>query len=367
MITMLSLKNFKAFRNLDMNFSNLNVLSGINGIGKSSVIQSLLLIRQSLTKTISQGVYGIFLKGDLIDLGNGHDILNSDADEEIIKFNIEFDYKDKLNCTCKYESDLNILPVEEKELWADNLQALFNNNFQYLGAQRAEPAFSYPMDSYKVDKLGSLGKYGEYTAHFIAKNKRKEIVLPFLLNKKEQAKDLLNQIVAWLNEISPGISLDSTIYPELNLAKVSYFFSGQSSYSDDYSPVNVGFGYSYVLPVLTAILSAEKDSLLIIENPESHLHPKGQAILGRLLALAANSGIQIFIETHSDHLINGIRIGIKEGDVSKEKVRVFFFRREENEMNTEVLYPNIDSNGRLSNLPEGFLDEYSNQLDQLIS
>jgi len=367
MITRLNLENFKSFSSLDMNFSNLNVFAGINGIGKSSVIQSLLLLRQSLTKVATAGTYGIYLKGELIDLGTGKDILHSDADEEIIKFSIEFDYNKKLNCTCKYDPDLNILPLEEKNIQLDNSQSLFNNNFQYLGAQRAEPAFSYPMDSFKVDKLKTLGKYGEYTAHFIAQNKRKEIKIPELLNKQESSNDLLNQIIAWLNEISPGVSLDSTAYPELNLAKVTYSFSGQSSYSDDYSPVNVGFGYSYVLPVLTAIISAEKNSLLIIENPESHLHPRGQAILGLLISYAAKSGIQLFIETHSDHLINGIRIGIKKHGVPKDKIKIFFFDREDGDSNTEILYPQIDQNGKISNIPKGFLDEYSNQLDQLIS
>lgn len=367
MITRLNLENFKSFSSLDMNFSNLNVFAGINGIGKSSVIQSLLLLRQSLTKVLSPEAYGIFIKGDLIDLGTGKDILHSDASEGIIRFNLEFDYNKKLNCTCKYDPDINFLPLEETDFQLDNSQALFNNNFQYLGAQRAEPAFSYPLDSFKVDKLRTLGKYGEYTAHFIAQNKRREVKLAELLNKHESSRDLLNQIIAWLNEISPGVSLDSTAYPELNLVKVSYSFSGQSSYSDDYSPVNVGFGYSYVLPVLTAILSAEKNSLLIIENPESHLHPRGQAILGLLISYAAKSGIQLFIETHSDHLINGIRIGIKKHGVPKDKIKIFFFDREDGDSNTEILYPQIDQNGKISNIPKGFLDEYSNQLDQLIS
>jgi predicted ATPase len=367
MITKLNLENFKSFSSLDMNFSNLNVFAGINGIGKSSVIQSLLILRQSLTKITSPGTYGIYIKGELIDLGNGKDILHSDAEEGVIKFKIEFDYNSMLTCTCKYDPEINVLPIEEKNIILDKSQSLFTNDFQYLGAQRAEPAFSYPMDSFKVDKLRTLGKYGEYTAHFIAQNKRKEIQIPELSNKQESSQGLLNQIIAWLNEISPGVSLDSVAYPELNLAKVSYSFSGQSSYSDDYSPVNVGFGYSYVLPVLTAILSAQKNSLLIIENPESHLHPKGQAILGLLLSLAAKSGIQLFIETHSDHLINGIRIGMKKHGVPKDKVKIFFFDRENGDSNTEILYPQIDQNGKISNIPSGFLDEYSNQLDELIS
>jgi predicted ATPase len=366
MITKLHIDNFKAFKELDMNFSNLNVFAGINGIGKSSVIQVLLLLRQSFTKIGSPGAMGIYLKGDIINLGTGKDVFYSEAENETIRFLVEFNDKDILDCVCNYDSKDNILQFKNQILNWDIAQSLFSNKFQYLGAQRAEPAFYYPMDSVKVEKLKSLGKYGEYTAHFIAANKRKEIKHEGLLIKEEESNYLLNQLIAWINKISPGVSLDAMLYPELNLAKVAYSFTRKDGYSASYNPVNVGFGYSYLLPVLTAILSAEKDALLIIENPESHLHPRGQAVLGKLIALAAKSGIQLFIETHSDHIINGIRIAIKKHGVSKDLVKTFFFDREEGEAETEILFPVIDRDGRLSNLPKGFLDEYSNQLDQLL-
>lgn len=365
MITKLNIENFKAFRELNMNFSNLNVFAGINGIGKSSVIQSLLLLRQSFYKISSQSPMGIYIKGDLIDLGTGKDILHSESENETIRFLVEFNHADILDCMCEYNPKDNILQFKNKIQNWDNTQSLFSNEFQYLGAQRSEPAFSYPMDSFKVEKLKSLGKYGEYTAHFIAVNKRKKIKCKELL-MDGNSNYLLNQLIAWVNEISPGVSIDATLIPDLNLAKIAFSFIKEDGYSANFNPVNVGFGYSYLLPVLTAILSAEKGTLLIIENPESHLHPKGQAVLGKLLALAAKSGIQLFIETHSDHIINGIRIAIKKHGVSKNLVKTFFFVREEGESETEILFPVIDDDGRLRNLPKGFLDEYSNQLDQLI-
>jgi len=366
MISKLHIENFKAFKELDLNFSNLNVFAGINGIGKSSVIQSLLLIRQSTVAVGSPAQFGLQINGDLINLGTGKDVLHSDSSEDYIKFILDFDNKETLALTCEYEPKLNILHFKEQIVAWNIEQALFNNEFQYLGAQRAEPSFYYPMDSYKVEKLRTLGKYGELTAHFLAVNKRKEFKSELLYHKNAKSKHLINQVIAWLNEISPGVSIDSSLVPDLNLAKVVYSFNSETGYSPDFSPVNVGFGYSYVLPVLTAILSASSDSLLIIENPESHLHPRGQAVLGLMLGLAAKSGMQLFIETHSDHIMNGIRIAIKNHDVSKETIRIFFFDREEGESNTEVYYPSIDNDGRMTNLPEGFMDEYSKQLDQLI-
>jgi len=74
-----------------------------------------------------------------------------------------------------------------------------------------------------------------------------------------------------------------------------------------------GFGLSYTLPVITALLVGTliPNSLVIIENPEAHLHPRGQTEIARLIALCAQVGTQIIIETHSDHLFDGIRIAAK--------------------------------------------------------
>ncbi|MCQ4437669.1 AAA family ATPase, partial [Clostridioides difficile] len=77
------------------------------------------------------------------------------------------------------------------------------------------------------------------------------------------------------------------------------------------SSFNVGFGITYVLSIITLVLSAEPGDILIIENPEAHVHPRGQIELGKFLALASKSGIQIIVETHSDHIFNGMRLFIK--------------------------------------------------------
>ena len=120
--------------------------------------------------------------------------------------------------------------------------------------------------------------------------------------------------------------------------------------------------------MITAILSAKKGDLIIIENPESHLHPQGQAKLGELIARAANDGVQLIIESHSDHLFNGIRVAIKNKLVQVDDVSIFYFVRDEKSgvHITSIEQPIIESNGRISHRPTGFFDEYSKQLDELI-
>ena len=135
-----------------------------------------------------------------------------------------------------------------------------------------------------------------------------------------------------------------------------------------YKPENVGFGISYVLPVITMLLAAQKGQLLIIENPESHIHPRGQAELGKLIALAAANGVQIIVETHSDHLVNGIRVAVKEGLLAPPHAALFFFDKviTDAEQYTAVKDIFIDRNGELSDYPANMIDEWGNQLFKLI-
>lgn len=73
---------------------------------------------------------------------------------------------------------------------------------------------------------------------------------------------------------------------------------------------------------------ARPGDMVLIENPESHLHPKGQSAIGRLLAATAANGVQIFCESHSDHIINGVRVAVKEGIIQQNQLAVYYFSRD---------------------------------------
>jgi predicted ATPase len=90
-------------------------------------------------------------------------------------------------------------------------------------------------------------------------------------------------------------------------------------------PTNMGFGVSYALPIVLGALTAANGGLIIIENPEAHLHPAGQSQMGIFLARMASAGVQVIAETHSDHVLNGVRRAIGEGVLSSEDAIVHFF------------------------------------------
>ncbi|ADB39416.1 AAA family ATPase [Spirosoma linguale] len=362
MITRLTIENFKAFQYAELNLTELNLLTGVNGVGKSSVLQALLLLRQS------RRMDGLSLRGELIDIGVGSDALSINADTEFISFEISSSGGGHWSYKYSYEPSSDFLPYWEQDWKGDvDFTSLLNDgHFQYLNAERKSPTVVYPASEYQVRQLRSVGKYGEYAVHFLAQYQREPIVLKSA--QIAESNTLLDQVDAWFQRISAGTRLTTTYRSDLNVATLTYRFEAGENVTPDFTPVNVGFGFTYVLPIIVAVLAARPGDLLLIENPESHLHPQGQAQLGSLLACAAADGVQLIVETHSDHLINGVRVAVKEKQIKPEQVSVYFFERDPDseEHVTEIVQPTIDANGRLSQQPRGFFDEYTRQLDRLL-
>jgi predicted ATPase len=96
--------------------------------------------------------------------------------------------------------------------------------------------------------------------------------------------------------------------------------------------------------------------IVLIENPEAHLHPRGQTALGRLIALGAKCGVQFVIETQSDHLMDGIRIAVKDGDIEPAEVMFHYFTLN-SDAETQIETPEVYRTGKLSSWPEGFFDQ----------
>ena len=370
MITRIRIRNFKAFKEAEINLATLNLFTGMNGMGKSTFLQSLLLLRQSDANIIPE-IKGLQLKGEMIDIGKGKDAHSIHADSDLISFEVDYENKPIVNVSFNFVAESDVLPYDKAN--ANNLisggnYSLFNSNFKYLKAERIAPDHNYKANLAAVQQSGFLGYRGENAPLFIALNKLEPIKLESVNHKNAKANNLISNIDAWFNEITPGTHVISTYFNELDIVKLGYQFENGEDVTPEFSPVNVGFGFTYTLPVITAILSAKKGDLIIIENPESHLHPQGQAKLGELIARAASDGVQLIIESHSDHLFNGIRVAIKNGIVKTDDVSVFYFIRDEKsgEHITKIEQPVIESTGRISHKPKGFNDEYSKQLDELI-
>ena len=373
MIESLTLENFKAFSCQNILLRPLTLLSGLNGMGKSSALQSLLLLRQSFQQRVlaeSEGS-GLVLNGDLVQLGTGRDVLFDNAEADEIGITLKSDGQES-RWRFDYDRQAEVLRLmSESEvphsIFASNL---FTNNFHFLEAERVGPRTSFEMADFLVREHRQMGTRGQYAVHFLDQF-RSEEVLEELRHADGRSSTLLDQVTAWMGDISPGAVIRVEGYGDMDLVRLAFGFERADTAGDVryYRSTNVGFGMTYTLPVLVALLSSPVGALVLLENPEAHLHPRGQSHVGELIARVADVGVQVIVETHSDHVLNGIRIAVKRGLTSPHDVALHFFQRPADDSESsgiEVVSPQIDSDGRLDVWPEDFFDEYGKSMRNLL-
>ena len=362
MIDRIKIRNFKSLKNVVLNARALNLLSGLNGMGKSTLIQTLLLVKQSDTLSHSGQLR---LKGALVDIGKGKDALYQFADDDTILFAFRLNDEKELEWTFHYKPDWEILESTSRN--DAKLISKFIARLQYISADRLGPQPLYDVSQSSVDRK-DFGTKGEYAVNYLQANGRRFKIDIRMKHNRTEDLSLLSQVNGWLSEISPGVKANIAEVPGVDKMVLNYDFELGIGRTASFRPNNVGFGISFSLSVILSLLTAEKNSIVIIENPEAHIHPRGQAELGKLMALCATCGAQLFIETHSDHIINGIRVAVKEKMIDKNNVNVCWFSKitTDSEQYTKMSELYIDEKGELSDYPNDFLDEWNNQLLKLV-
>lgn len=383
MIEAIEIKNFKSIKEKHFKLRNLNLLLGLNGMGKSSFIQALLALKQSIN--LNNGRIDLN-SSRYINLGTTKDVLYQYSKKQDLSIDLSFSSGNALNLQFKYEPEADYFLSKNIEINSFTelirkiqQESLFTDNFQYLNANRKEPTSVNPKNFSSVVNSRNIGNHGEFTAHFIEVFNGDDLQFDNLLHKESTSKDsvtgkeivnrtLINQINLWMGEISPNVNIRTTSISS-DFVLLEYVYKQPNfGNTNRYKPENVGFGISYGLPVVVSLLAARPGELIIIENPESHVHPRGQAQLGRLIAKTAMNDVQVIVETHSDHILNGIRVAVKENEISKEKVGIFYFERvvAADEQYSKITDISVDKTGELSSYPKDMLDEWNNQLFNLM-
>ncbi|MCY4141930.1 MAG: DUF3696 domain-containing protein [Rhodobacteraceae bacterium] len=371
MLRQVKLSNFKCFENLELNCAPLTLLCGLNGMGKSTVIQALLVLRQSIETIMYPVPHELILQGDRTDLGTGADVLFEGAktnnisielhDEEIPEpYSLQFEYS--------WRAD-RLLMLEESRTSRGKIAIGWNRappiggDLFYVSAERVGPRKFYPLLE-TAGRRGNIGVRSEMAlAHWHTK---RGLVLheddPRCVG--QSTKTMSAVLESWLDAVSPGVHLQLEAIQDADalLARFSFDRPGDVN-TRPYRATNVGFGLSYTLPVLIALLSS-RGTMCLIENPEAHLHPRGQTKLAELAVAASIAGVQVFIETHSDHFIDGVRISVRNGLIPPEKVAIHYFEREGDK--SVISSPVLDRDGRLSSWPTGFFDQHEKNLAKLL-
>lgn len=378
MITRIILSNFKSFRDLKFDAGRLNVLTGLNGSGKSSLIQAMLFLRGVLAKGERSPWHVALHNGDHI-FGTYSDLhyAYSQSGDDLVRVQLSTDWTDKTFRfavqDCESQSDevavLNESPEVEDSEWkraSDELSAI-----QYVSAYRLPPQSEHIYSVTKARKR-IWGGMGELAVAYLAENGLSTIVDDTLCRSGSPDHYLSTQVDAWMDVVSPGACITAEMVGRLNKAMLSISFA-RGVNNHPFMPQNVGFGISYVLPLVVMLLSSRPGDCLIVENPEAHLHPQGQAELGRLMALVAARGVQVFVESHSDHVLNGIRVSVKNHEILPGHVNVAFFTRKVVQTGDEIYEQESDvdpirivDGGEFDHFPSGFLDEWNKQLLALL-
>ncbi|MEV6590496.1 AAA family ATPase [Streptomyces acidicola] len=388
MIDRLTLTNFKAFQTADIPLAPLTLLTGLNSSGKSTVLQALALLRQSFTSgnlgdevLNDEADAGFLLNGEFVGLGTGQDVLHDGFTEDLPRITLRvtegsYDY----TWSADYAPEQNLLPLVSTTLpafqegghdapegdaaWAPGY---FTNGFQYLHADRITPTERYPRDHHMAVRRGFLGIRGEHTVNFLRHHDRDEVPDGPLRHPRADGPRLMEQVVAWMRELCPGVNITTDVIEGTDSVRLAYAFGEGVNATHSRRPTNVGFGLTYALPIVVACLTARPGSLVLLENPEAHLHPRGQTKMAELAAASAAQGAQLVIESHSDHVLNGMRLAVKRGLLEPSQALIHYFRSAGDGSGAEVISPSLDRDGLLDQWPNGFFDEMDHVLDQLLT
>ncbi|MFV0420319.1 MAG: AAA family ATPase [Dysgonomonas sp.] len=385
MLEQLSISNFKCFaEKTTFSLKSLNVFSGLNGRGKSTVFQSLLMLSQSLNK--NGNIEYLYVNGDYVNLDLFDDILNfkcstKEHKDKTIRFEltsdnqeinkIELGYKEhservgviselKINNENYFQKGASIgtssVPAKkgkDKDSFLygypkDQVNSLFRNVY-YISADRLGPT----RDERKADEYthNPLGVFGEHRLNILYDKDLSINAVRF----DETQGTLLDETSKWLAYIMDGAKL-SLRGEDKEDSVLQLFLSNNEQYDKKIKAINFGYGYSYILSIILIALLAKPDSLVFVENPEAHLHPRAQSRLTELLCKLSEIGVQVFIETHSEHVINRARLSVLKDNtkLTHKDVSIYFFGEKFDITHLEM---NEDAQFLDANCLTGFLDQ----------
>lgn len=445
MILEVSLRKFKSFRDLDsFKIDDLTVIAGKNSCGKSTILQSLLLLKQTLIKRDGGQLE---LEGEYLTFSNlkevsfsmpsinrasiGYDFVVS-SKSKVGKVKLSFKNKKNLDHYLPVVSEYKV-EVYTKDNESERINFLKHNVnrkglpnpalsfFEKLGVRGAytetvfssfyPSAFSYKLieetltdASSKVDDLSfpvdfffrneteltnalvedirnikylgplralpkrayvhfsevayELLPSGENAAHVLWARQNESVKFKGKEYKLKEALNICIEIMGLSQEITPS-RIGDLIY-KINLKN--------KDCDSDVTISDVGFGYSQVIPIILMCLLSNPGDLILLEQPEIHLHPSSAANLADLFLAFSADKRRIVVETHSAELISRLRLRVIENNRLKDSINIVFVEGSpgESSKGASITQFKIDENGMFPEYPDGFLDESTKIADAII-
>jgi predicted ATPase len=429
MLTRMRLENFKSWRELDIELAPITVLFGTNSSGKSSVLQALLMLKQTIH---SFNPTDINFSGSYINLGSYRDLIFNHDESLPLQIEVEWDRlwfdigdldfagiffsptsdePNKLKHTIRWrnQNDDLVIDAVRYDLYFSNnfdmfIQMTKSQNGQYTfqipegfslshtrNDEIPENFYSLPYGVYNFDNekqsfaLLSLGLSDNYrrvinsinylaplraypqrlylwsgaTPNILEPNGENFVAV--LIASKRQKTDVLQNVELWLQKVGIADQFDIVALDQ------RYYETKVSKHGQVASLLDVGFGVSQVLPVITMLFFVPEGSIVLLEQPELHLHPSAQSKLADLfLHVAETRKLQLIIESHSEHLLTRLQRRVAETEypfATPENIKTYFCRMTEDGSKIESVQ--IDEYGQIRNYPHNFFGDLSGDLDAL--
>ena len=397
MITELRAQNFKSWQDTGaLHFAPLTGLFGANSSGKTSILQILLLLKQTVEQPSDWNEPLYFGdEGSLVNLGNFNDVIHkhkldlsldisvswksstvTDINKYIRFYNLNVEtvspsqsdrdrsgeisfstniFRGAVN-NFHYKTDLYKFDGQQPDLFRcyglrtarteiRDISSRFEEAFEklfsrilYLGPLREHPRPHY---TWEGDHPKGIGQEGEKA-------------ISALLSGRIRHLSIDEQILKWLKQLELIDSYD--LHPVSDTGRDYEFLVKKYKDGPEVRLTDVGFGVSQVLPVLILCYYTPEGSILILEQPEAHLHPKVQSELADVLIdVVKNRNVQIILESHSAHLLHRLQRRIAEEEVSADQTAFYFCQI--NDGTSEIERLDVDEYGNIRNWPQNFFGD----------
>ena len=400
-ITKIAVKGFKSIaEECEIDIRPLTILAGANSSGKSSIMQPLLMLKQTLEESYDPGP--LLINGPNVQFTSAEQFLSAIGEKKVDCFQIRIEtHKSNVfnavrTTFRKGKNGIEIVEMTKEnsgpdqalpakpltlypEMSPEEIKSLGNQDptfknfdivkrsrcFLYLGSQYSSSLYevTYGFGAYifntihlpglrgnpeRTYKLSSAGP--RYPGTF--ENYAASVIHRWQETKEKRLETLANAFYTLGLTGQVNTQKIGDVGIELQAGRLPY---DSNSETDMVNIADVGIGVSQVLPIVVAVIAAEPGQLVYLEQPELHLHPNAQVALARVLADAAKRGVRVVGETHSSLLLLGIQTLVAEGDLPPELVKLHWFTRREDGV-TEVNSADLDEAGAYGEWPEDFDD-----------
>ena len=385
-ITKIAVKGFKSIaEECEIDIHPLTILAGANSSGKSSIMQPLLMLKQTLEAPYDPGP--LLIDGPNVQFTSAEQFLSKLTDRKRTDhFHIHIDGREtdllySVRTTIrkrKSKIELDEMTVEQS-IPPEHFTLYPEMSIKEIKLIVQPPSLSEDADAVKRSGcfLRLVSQHGFFVYNSVdnlADAIFNTIHLPGLRDNPERIYKLTstgpsypgtfqyyaaNVIHEWLETTDERLEKLTNALHTLGLigkvntkkigdigieVQVGRFPHDNSDETDMVSIADVGIGVSQVLPVLVALIVAEPGQLVYLEQPELHLHPNAQVALAQMLADAAKRGVRVVAETHNSLLLLGIQTLVAEGKLSPELVKLHWFSRNKDGV-TEVDSVDLDEAG----------------------